>query len=175
MLIYRDNKKTCMKKIFVVLAVLFIGILLAGCTSQPAAPVATPAPTAVPTAMPTAVPTAVPTAMPTTAATPNVTVTPTPTPTPVPTYTITFTQSMTILPSATAYIKAGTMVIWANQDSLKPHGVQAIGTTTGQYFGTSDIKSIPYGKTFSVTFTKAGSYDYKTVFQPTVTGKIVVT
>ena len=31
-----------MKKLFVVLAILFIGILLAGCTSQQAAPVATP-------------------------------------------------------------------------------------------------------------------------------------
>jgi PBP1b-binding outer membrane lipoprotein LpoB len=38
-----------MKKLLVVLAILFIGILLAGCTSQPATPVATPTPTAVPT------------------------------------------------------------------------------------------------------------------------------
>jgi uncharacterized surface protein with fasciclin (FAS1) repeats len=42
-----------MKKIFVVLAILFIGILLAGCTSQPPAPVVTPAPTPVPTPVPT--------------------------------------------------------------------------------------------------------------------------
>ena len=38
-----------MKKLFVVLAILFIGILLAGCTSQPPAPVITPTPTPVPT------------------------------------------------------------------------------------------------------------------------------
>jgi len=38
-----------MKKLFVILAILFIGILVAGCTSTPPAPVATPAPTAVPT------------------------------------------------------------------------------------------------------------------------------
>ena len=44
-----------MKKIFVVLAILFIGILLAGCTSQPPAPVVTPTPT--PTPVPTPVPT----------------------------------------------------------------------------------------------------------------------
>jgi PBP1b-binding outer membrane lipoprotein LpoB len=44
-----------MKKFFVVLAILFIGILLAGCTSQPAAPVATPTPTPVPTAVPTTI------------------------------------------------------------------------------------------------------------------------
>jgi uncharacterized surface protein with fasciclin (FAS1) repeats len=42
-----------MKKIFVVLAILFIGILLAGCTSQPPAPVVTPTPTPVPTPVPT--------------------------------------------------------------------------------------------------------------------------
>src|SRR5512137_1462019 len=44
-----------MKKIFVVLAILFIGILLAGCTSQPHTPVVTPTPT--PTPVPTPVPT----------------------------------------------------------------------------------------------------------------------
>jgi uncharacterized surface protein with fasciclin (FAS1) repeats/plastocyanin len=37
-----------MKKLFVVLAILFIGILLAGCTSQPPAPVVTPTPTPTP-------------------------------------------------------------------------------------------------------------------------------
>ena len=38
-----------MKKFFVILAILFIGILVAGCTSQPPAPVVTPTPTAAPT------------------------------------------------------------------------------------------------------------------------------
>jgi uncharacterized surface protein with fasciclin (FAS1) repeats len=38
-----------MKKLFVILAILFIGILVAGCTSTPPAPVVTKAPTAVPT------------------------------------------------------------------------------------------------------------------------------
>ncbi len=38
-----------MKKLFVILMILFVGILIAGCTTQPAAPVATPAPTVVPT------------------------------------------------------------------------------------------------------------------------------
>jgi uncharacterized surface protein with fasciclin (FAS1) repeats len=45
-----------MKKIFVVLAILFIGILIAGCTSQPPAPVVTPTPTPVPTPAPTTAP-----------------------------------------------------------------------------------------------------------------------
>jgi uncharacterized surface protein with fasciclin (FAS1) repeats len=38
-----------MKKLFLILAILFIGILVAGCTSTPPAPVVTPVPTAVPT------------------------------------------------------------------------------------------------------------------------------
>ena len=41
-----------MKKLFVVLAILFVGILIAGCTSQPPAPVVTPTPTPVPTTAP---------------------------------------------------------------------------------------------------------------------------
>lgn len=45
-----------MKKLFVVLAILFIGILIAGCTSQPPAPVVTPTPTEVPTPVPTTAP-----------------------------------------------------------------------------------------------------------------------
>jgi uncharacterized surface protein with fasciclin (FAS1) repeats/plastocyanin len=56
MLIYRNNKKRCMKKLFVVLAILFIGILIAGCTSQPPTPVVTPTPTPVPTPVPTTAP-----------------------------------------------------------------------------------------------------------------------
>ena len=41
-----------MKKLFVILMILFVGILIAGCTTKPAAPVATPAPTVVPTPVP---------------------------------------------------------------------------------------------------------------------------
>jgi len=168
-----------MKKLLVVLAILFIGILLAGCTSQPAAPVATPEPTAVPT---TVVTTAPPTAEPTKEIivvvvnqTANMTATPTATAAPVPTYTITFTQDMTIIPDATAYVKVGTKVIWANMDPLKPHGVQAIDIQTGKYFGGMDTVEIPYGKTLEVTFDKVGAYDYTTTFQPQTIGKIVVT
>ena len=38
-----------MRKLLVMLTILFIGILVAGCTSQPPAPVVTPTPTAAPT------------------------------------------------------------------------------------------------------------------------------
>ncbi|MDD1689838.1 MAG: hypothetical protein LUQ66_04175 [Methanoregula sp.] len=165
-----------MKKLSVVLAILFIGILLAGCTSQQAAPAATTAPTAVPTVVATAAPTAVPTkevvvvVVNTTA-----NVTPTVTVAPVPTYTITFTQDLNIMPDATAYVKVGTKVVWANTDPYKPHFIQANDVQTGSYFGTMSSVDIPYGGSYSVVFDKAGSYDYTTgPFQPQTEGKIVV-
>jgi plastocyanin len=167
-----------MKKLFVVLAILFIGILLAGCTSQQAAPVATTAPTAVPT---TVVATAAPTPVPTkevvvVVVNKTANITATPTPTPAPTYTITFTRDLTIIPSATAYVKVGTKVIWANTDPLKPHSIQANDVLTTKYFGGANPVEIPYGKTLEVTFDKVGSYDYTTgPFQPQTEGKIVVT
>jgi plastocyanin len=178
MLIYRNNKKRCMKKLLVVLAILFIGILLAGCTSQPAAPVATPVPTAVPTTVVTTVP---PTPVPVkevivVVVNKTANVTATPTPAPVPTYTITFTKDLTIMPSASAYVKVGTKVIWANMDNLKPHSVQAIDVQTQKYFGSTEYVEIPYGKTLEVTFDKVGAYDYTTgPFQPQEFGKIIVT
>ena len=168
-----------MKKLFVVLVILFIGILLAGCTSQPATPVATPTPTPVPT---TIAPTLTPTPIPTTEVvvvvvnqTPNAT--PTPTPTPQPFVTITFNSDMTITPGTTVIIPVGTKVVWVNADPYKPHGVQAINVQTAQYFGSMDTITVPYGNStpFNVTFDKAGYYDYKTVFQPETIGKIVVT
>jgi plastocyanin len=156
-----------MKKIFVVLAILFIGILLAGCTSQPPAPVVTPVPTPVPTTVVTTVP---PTPVPTTAVVVvNTTAipTPTPTPTPQPSVTITFTSAMTISPGATVYVPVGGKVVWKNDDQFKPHGIQS------NSFGS--MESIPYGKTFEVTFAKVGTFDYTTSFQPQVSGQIIVT
>ena len=165
-----------MKKFFVVLAILFIGILLAGCTSQPAAPVATPTPTPVPTAVPTTI---APTAVPTTEVvvvvvnqTPNAT--PTPVPTKQPSITITFNNDLTITPGTTVYIPVGGKVIWVNNDEFKPHGVQAINVQTAEYFGGFGTVQIPYGTPFEVTFTKEGFYDYKTVFQQEMDGKIIV-
>jgi plastocyanin len=167
-----------MKKLLVVLAILFTGILLAGCTSsQPAAPVATTIPTAVPT---TIVTTAVPTVVPTQEVvvvivnkTPNAT--PTPTPTPQPSVTITFNSDMTITPGTTVYIPAGGKVVWFNNDPFKPHGVQAINIQTGKYFGGMNTLEIPYGKTLEVTFPDAGAFDYTTVFQQVTAGKVIVT
>jgi plastocyanin len=165
-----------MKKFFVVLAILFIGILLAGCTSQPAAPVATPTPTAVPTAIATAVPTAVPTTEVVVVVvnkTPNAT--PTATPTPRPVVTITFNNDLTITPGTTVYIPVGGIVRFINNDPFKPHGIQAIDVQTGKYFGGMDTMTIPYGTPLDVTFDTPGFYDYKTVFQQEMDGKIIVT
>jgi uncharacterized surface protein with fasciclin (FAS1) repeats/plastocyanin len=94
------------------------------------------------------------------------TATPTPSPTPQPSVTITFTSSMTISPSASVTVPVGGKVIWMNNDPFKPHGVQAVGFT--------GMDQIPYGKTFEVTFAKAGTYDYSTTFQPETNGQITV-
>jgi len=166
-----------MKKLFVVLAILFVGILLAGCTSQPAAPVATPTPTEVPTTVVTTVP---PTAEPTqeTVVVVEKTAEPTPTPTatPVPTTTITFTRDLTITPGATVYVKVGTKVVWKNEDGLKPHTIKALDNPTAKYFGSMNEVPIPYGGSLEVTFDKVGAYDYTTgPFQPQMIGKIIVT
>ena len=164
-----------MKKILVVLAILFIGILLAGCTSQPAAPVATPAPTMAPTAVVTVAPTAVPTEIVVVEKTANVTAKPTPTPKPQPSVTITFTVGMGIVPSTMVDVPVGGKVIWKNDDPLKPHGIKAIDVATAAFFGTTESIEIPYGKTYEVTFDKVGLYDYTTTFQPQTIGKIRVT
>ena len=122
-----------MKKFFVVLAILFIGILLAGCTSQPAAPVATPTPTPVPTTVAT---TAVPTAVPTTEVIVVV----------VNTDPECNTDRNTDPPALNHdhlqqrpdhhpghnrdMSRSAEKVIWVNDDPFKPHGVQATNVQT---------------------------------------------
>ncbi len=69
----------------------------------------------------------------------------------------------------------GGKVIWKNDDPYKPHGVVATNSGTGKYFGGMNSINIPYGQTFEVTFDTAGAYDYQTVYQPAVQGKITVT
>jgi len=166
-----------MKKFIVVLVVLFIGILFAGCTSQQA-PAATPTPTEVPTMVATPVPTPVPTAVPTPVATPNVTANVTANVTPVvaapvlPAKIITFTQFLTITPPiATINVPVGTTVAWYNADPYKPHGIQSLDSRTSKYFSTVVI---PHGKFFNITFNQTGTYSYVTVFQPIASGKIIV-
>ena len=165
-----------MKKVIVVLVVLFIGILFAGCTSQSQTPAATPTPTVVPTVVATPVPTVVPnvtsntTANMTANVTANVTAVPTAVPMPAP-VKITFSQTLTISPTGTLYVPVNTTVSWYNADPYKPHGIQSVGIQAAKYFGTIEI---PYGKTFNVTFSQPGTYQYATIFQPVASGTIVV-
>ncbi len=164
-----------MKKIIVVLVVLFIGILFAGCTSQSSPSAATPTPTEVPSIVATAVPTAIPTPVitpnMTANVTANVTAVPTPMPTPANVVMITFTQSLTMSPSGTIYVPVGTTVVWFNNDRFNPHGIQSVGVQTGQYFGTV---TIPYGGMFNVTFSQKGTYTYTTLYQPLLGGQQIV-
>ncbi len=169
-----------MKKVFVVLVVLFIGILFAGCASQSPAPVATPTPTPVPTSVVTAVPTVMPTpvvtsnmtANMTANVTANMTANVTANVTAVPkVQMITFTKSLTITPIGTIYVPVGTTVSWCNKDPYKPHGIKSLTNVAGFNFGSVVI---PYGKPYNVTFTQKGAYDYTTLFQPQVTLKIIV-
>jgi uncharacterized surface protein with fasciclin (FAS1) repeats len=95
------------------------------------------------------------------------TATPTPTPTPRPSTTITFNADGTITPSTLVYVPVGSVVIWKNNDPGYPqHGV------TSSSFGS--MASIPYQKTFEVTFDKVGSFDYTTTGQYYLSGRIVV-
>jgi len=98
------------------------------------------------------------------------TATPTPTPTPQPSVTITFNGDWTITPGTTVYVPVGGKVIWKNNDANYPfyqHGVISNSGLIG-------MQSIPYQKTYEVTFTKVGTYDYTTVGQPQQAGQIIV-
>jgi uncharacterized surface protein with fasciclin (FAS1) repeats len=97
------------------------------------------------------------------------TATPTPSPTPQPFTTITFNGDWTITPGTTIYVPVGSKVIWKNNDANYPfyqHGVNSAS------FGS--MQSIPFEKTFEVTFDKVGTYDYTTTGQPQQAGQIIV-
>jgi plastocyanin len=74
---------------------------------------------------------------------------------------------MTITPGTTVYVPVGGKVVWKNDDPFYQHGIQS-----GSF---KSMESIPYGKTFEVTFDKVGSFDYTTTFQPQTIGMIIVT
>jgi uncharacterized surface protein with fasciclin (FAS1) repeats len=94
------------------------------------------------------------------------TATPTPTPTPQPSVTIIFGPSKTITPGTVVYVPVGGKVIWMNNDPYSEHGV------TSTSFGS--MYSIPYGKTFEVTFKTVGTFDYTTTFEPARAGQVIV-
>ena len=154
-----------MKKLLVVLMILFVGILLCGCTSQPATPPATVAPTAAPTAIATTVvPT--PVVANVTPAPVNTTAKPTATPTPQIVVTIKLTNYNTVDPSGTVVVKKGTKVVWENQMMARENMIKVEGLFTSGAIYT--------GGSFSYTFDKAGTYDWMSTTNGAFKGTITV-
>jgi len=154
-----------MKKLLVVLMILFVGILLCGCTSQPATPPATAAPTAAPTAMQTTVvPTPVATNV--TPAPVNTTAKPTATPTPQIVVTIKMTNYNTVDPSGTVVVKKGTKVVWDNQMMARENIIIVQGLFTSGVLNKGD--------SFSYIFDKAGTYDWSSTTNGAFKGTITV-
>lgn len=158
-----------MKKLLVVLMILFVGILLCGCTSQPATPPATAAPTAAPAVAETTVaPTAVET--PATPAPVDTTAKPTATPTPQIVVTITLTNYNTVVPAGTVVIQKGTKVVWVSESIV----IQNVIKSVGMYDGLFTSGAIRKGDSFSYTFDKAGTYDWVSTTNGVFTGRITV-
>ena len=154
-----------MKKLLVVLMILFVGILLCGCTSQPATSPTTVAPTAAPTAMATTVaPTVVATAA--TPAPVNTTAKPTATPTPQIVVTIKMTNYNTVDPSGTVVVKKGTKVVWVNEMMARENMIMVQGLFTSPAIYT--------GGSFSYTFDKTGTYDWISTTNGAFKGTITV-
>lgn len=80
------------------------------------------------------------------------------------------TASVTISNSAFSpkviHVDKGTTVTWKNDD--------AVSHTVTSKTGLFDSKDMHYGKTFSYTFTKPGTYDYYCVYHPGMVGTVVV-
>lgn len=69
---------------------------------------------------------------------------------------------------ATLTVKTGTKVTWINQDT-DAH------TVTSQNGGPLRSAALSTGKSYSYTFTKAGSYAYVCTIHPFMTAKVTVT
>lgn len=69
---------------------------------------------------------------------------------------------------ATLTVKTGTKVTWTNYDSA-PHTVTSVSGTV------LDSPNITTGKSFSYTFTKAGTYNYYCTIHPNMKATIIVT
>ena len=60
--------------------------------------------------------------------------------------------------------KVGETVTWTNEDSAKH-------TVTGSDWGSGDLAQ---GQTYSKTFDKAGAYEYRCNFHPSMVGSVIV-
>jgi plastocyanin len=69
-------------------------------------------------------------------------------------------------------VKVGTTVVWANKDTVT-HTVTSTSVPNGA--SSFDSGNLPYGYTFKVTFTMAGTYQYYCAIHPSMTGTIRVT
>jgi plastocyanin len=68
---------------------------------------------------------------------------------------------------ATLTVKVGTTVTWTNQDSA----AHTVTSDTGLF----DSGNMPQGKTFSYTFTTAGTYAYHCTYHAMMKATVVVT
>lgn len=68
-------------------------------------------------------------------------------------------------------VKVGAKVTWTNKDSVA-HTVTSDSDSTD---GGMDSKSLATGETYSVTFSKAGTFKYHCTFHPGMTGTVTVT
>ena len=78
---------------------------------------------------------------------------------------VTVSMKNSVFTPATATVKAGTTVVWTNDDSLQ-HTVFASGAF-------DDILLQP-GETFSFTFKNVGTFDYVSTLSKEMIGKIIV-
>ena len=63
-------------------------------------------------------------------------------------------------------VKAGTTVVWTNEDSVS-HTVESSD-------GTLKSDELSKGDTYKFTFTKSGKYDYKCGIHPSMHGSVTV-
>ncbi|HBH46707.1 MAG TPA: plastocyanin [Candidatus Jacksonbacteria bacterium] len=96
------------------------------------------------------------------------TTTPTPTPTPTPAPSSETTTAISIqnfaFDPATLTVKAGTTVVWTNDDQA-PHRIKSTA------FNSENLNT---GDTYSFKFETAGTFDYICSLHPSMQGKIIV-
>ncbi len=72
-------------------------------------------------------------------------------------------------------VSRGSTVVWTNQDSVT-HSVKTVsGGDTAGLGSDSASPDLNPGDTYSLTFTKAGTYDYRCGIHASMTGSITVT